>query len=70
MQMLQENFQKIKIYNIDEFGLNGNFIESQAFAFLAIRRNKNLPITFSNTTGININQKTEGSLDGGVIYNF
>ena len=70
MQMLQENFKKIKVYNIDDFGFNGNFIESQAFAFLAIRRSKNLPITFSNTTGLDINQAKEESIDGGVIYNF
>ena len=36
---------------IDDYGVNGDFIESQAFAFLAIRSYLNLPITFPNTTG-------------------
>ncbi len=35
---------------IDDYGLNGDFIESQAFAFLAIRSYKNIPISFPNTT--------------------
>ena len=40
----------INVKLIDEFGLDGDFIESQAFAFLAIRTLKKLPITFPNTT--------------------
>ena len=40
----------ITIRVIDEYSLNGDFIESQAFAFLAIRSYKKLPITFPNTT--------------------
>ena len=36
---------------IDELKINGDFVESQAFAFLAIRSIKNLPISFPNTTG-------------------
>ena len=47
--------QKVKksiiIENIDEYGINGDFIESQAFAFLAIRSLLNLPISFPETTG-------------------
>ena len=42
---------KMKIKLIDDYGLDGDFIESQAFAFLAIRSYLNLPITFPNTTG-------------------
>ena len=41
----------INIKNIDDLQINGDFIESQAFAFLAIRSILNLPITFPNTTG-------------------
>ena len=40
----------INIKLIDEYGLDGDFIESQAFAFLAIRSYKKLPISFPNTT--------------------
>lgn len=36
---------------IEDYNINGDFIESQAFAFLAIRSILNLPISFPNTTG-------------------
>ena len=36
---------------IDDHGIDGDFIESQAFAYLAIRSFLGLPITFPNTTG-------------------
>tara|TARA_B110001452_G_scaffold263486_1_gene264990 strand:+ start:1383 stop:2504 length:1122 start_codon:yes stop_codon:yes gene_type:complete len=42
---------KINIKLIDEYDINGDFVESQAFAFLAIRSIEKLPITFPNTTG-------------------
>ncbi|MDC0418086.1 anhydro-N-acetylmuramic acid kinase [Pelagibacteraceae bacterium] len=38
--------------NIDDYKVNGNFIESQAFAYLAIRSFFNKPITFTKTTGV------------------
>ena len=37
--------------NIDEYKFDGDFIESQAFAYLAIRSYLNLPISFPATTG-------------------
>ena len=37
---------------IDEYGVNGDFIESQAFAYLAIRSFLKLPISFPETTGV------------------
>ena len=40
-----------KIKLIDDYGVNGDFVESQAFAYLAIRSYLGLPITFPNTTG-------------------
>tara|TARA_B100001248_G_scaffold260047_1_gene247347 strand:+ start:9857 stop:10972 length:1116 start_codon:yes stop_codon:yes gene_type:complete len=39
-----------KVSLIDDYGVDGDFIESQAFAFLAIRSYKKLPISFPNTT--------------------
>ena len=36
---------------IDDYGVNGDFVESQAFAYLAIRSYLNLPISFPETTG-------------------
>jgi len=41
----------ININLIDNYKIDGDFIESQAFAFLAIRSILNLPITYPNTTG-------------------
>ena len=49
---------KIKIKMIDDYGIDGDFVESQAFAFLAIRSYKKLPITFPNTT--NCSKPCEG----------
>ena len=51
--------QKIKEYLpsninlklIDDYKIDGDFIESQAFAFLAVRSIQQLPISFPNTTG-------------------
>jgi len=37
--------------NIDKYGFNGDYIESQAFGYLAIKSFLNLPISFPNTTG-------------------
>jgi anhydro-N-acetylmuramic acid kinase len=41
----------IIVQPIDDYGINGDFIESQAFAFLAIRSLLKLPISFPETTG-------------------
>ena len=40
------------VENIDNFGVDGDFIGSQAFAYLAIRSFLNLPISFPKTTGL------------------
>ena len=42
---------KFKFENIDKYGIDGDFVESQAFAYLAIRSFLKLPITFPSTTG-------------------
>jgi len=39
------------IQSIDDYGIDGDYIESQAFAFIAIRSFLGLPITFPKTTG-------------------
>ena len=38
--------------NIDDYKISGDFIESQAFAYLAIRSFFKKPITFTKTTGV------------------
>tara|TARA_X000001036_G_C20619686_1_gene782533 strand:- start:426 stop:1526 length:1101 start_codon:yes stop_codon:yes gene_type:complete len=53
-QFLIESIQKKikkKIQKIDTFGIDGDFIESQAFGYLAIRSYLGLPISFPKTTG-------------------
>ncbi len=45
------NKNRINLEIIDNYNLNGDYIESQAFAFIAIRSFLNLPISFSKTTG-------------------
>ena len=42
----------ILINNIDKYGIDGDFIESQAFAYIAIRSFLKKPISFSETTGV------------------
>ena len=47
------NKEKINLEIIDNYNLNGDYVESQAFGFLAIRSYLNLPISFNTTTGCN-----------------
>ncbi len=42
--------KEMKLENIDNFGFNGDFIESQTFGYLSIRSYLNLPISFPKTT--------------------
>ncbi len=50
---------------IDEYGIDGDFVESQAFGYLAIRSFLKLPISFPKTTGCLL-----PSTGGVVIKNF
>ena len=47
------NLNKNNFHMIDNFQLNGDYIESQAFAYLAVRSKLNLPNSFPNTTRCN-----------------
>ena len=52
IKIIKETSNKnIILKSIDDYGVNGDFVESQAFAYLAIRSLKNEPISFPNTTG-------------------
>ena len=51
--------------NIDKYGYNGDYIESQAFGYLAIKSFLNLPISFPNTTGC-----TSPTVGGKLVKNF
>jgi len=46
----------------DDLGIDGDLIEAECFAYLAVRARKNLPITFPGTTGV------DTPLSGGVIH--
>ncbi|WP_440933153.1 anhydro-N-acetylmuramic acid kinase [Candidatus Pelagibacter sp.] len=59
------NENNITLEIIDNYNLNGDYIESQAFGFLAIRSFLNLPISFSATTGC-----TEFTVGGKLVENF
>ena len=56
--------KNIFIQPIDEYGIDGDFVESQAFAFLALRSIFKLPISFPGTTGC------KKPLTGGEIIQF
>ena len=62
MKRLSENiFKNIVIQSIDDYGTDGDFVESQAFAYLAVRSYLKLPISFPNTTGC-LNSCTGGAI--------
>jgi len=56
---------KNKILQIDNLGVDGSYIESQAFGYLAIRSYLGLPISFPETTGCK-----KSCTGGEVIKNF
>ncbi len=51
LENIKKNFEKINIELIDKYGIDGDFVESQAFGYLAIRSLLKLPISFPGTTG-------------------
>lgn len=57
--------QKLKIKDIDDYDFDGDFIESQAFGYLAIRTFLKLPISFPKTTRCKIE-----TVGGTIIKNF
>jgi len=57
-----KNFLKKNIFEIDDFNFDGDFIESQAFAYLAIRSYLKKNISFPNTT------KVSKPITGGEIF--
>ena len=61
LESIKSNFDDINLNSIDQYEFDGDFIESQAFAFLAIRSLKGMPISFPNTT------RCKKSVTGGVL---
>ena len=50
VKRIKKKLRIIKL--IDDYGVNGDFVESQAFAYLGIRSYLKLPISFPHTTGV------------------
>ena len=65
LESIKNIFEKINIQPIDEYEIDGDFVESQAFGYLAIRSFLKLPISFPNTTGCK-----EPSTGGVLVKNF
>ena len=52
LKKIKENLpSNISLKLIDDYEVNGDFVESQAFAYLAVRSLMDLPISYPNTTG-------------------
>ena len=49
---MKKQLSYLNIYNSEDLGFNGDSIEAEAFAYLAIRSHLNLPISFPNTTQV------------------
>ena len=65
MKKYGDQYFKGRLKMIDELGIDGDFVESQAFGYLAIRSFLKLPISFPSTTGCN-----KPCTGGVVIKNF
>ncbi len=52
MRMLAERLAPATVETADKAGFSADAIEAQAFAFLAVRSLRGLPITFPSTTGV------------------
>ena len=65
LESIKNIFEKTNIELIDQYEINGDFIESQAFGYLAIRSFLKLPISFPSTTGCK-----KPSTGGTLVKNF
>lgn len=52
MQMLRERLNSSEVKRGADLGWSGDSIEAQAFAYMAVRSLKGLPLTFPGTTGV------------------
>ena len=51
MRRLSQRLQ-VKVEPVEAIGFDGDSIEAQCFAYLALRSRRNLPISFPTTTGV------------------
>jgi len=52
VNLLREKLAPARVQTAEEIGWQSSAVEAQAFAFLAIRAMKNLPLSFPKTTGV------------------
>lgn len=52
----------VEIRSVDELGWNGDALEAEGFAYMAVRRLRDLPISFPGTTGVG------KPMTGGVLH--
>ena len=57
-----KNRLKTDVRKAEEFGWDGDFLEAQAFGYLAVRSLKGLPLSFPSTTGV------DQPVSGGVYH--
>lgn len=55
---------RIDIVRANDIGIDGDYVEADMVAYLAMRKLANIPITFPNTTGVNF------PCIGGNVYNY
>jgi len=64
IENIQKRLPKCEVISAKKLGMNVDFIEAEAFGFLAIRKLRNLPISFPKTTGT----KSIYGSKGGVLF--
>ena len=52
IEKIKDNFEELHIDPVDRYKIDGDFIESQAFAYLSIRSYLKKPITYPSTTNV------------------
>lgn len=57
-----QDYSGTPVLTADSLGWNGDFLEAQAFAFLAVRSLRGLPLTYPGTTGV------KKPMTGGVLF--
>lgn len=52
MEELQKSLAPSTLHKVDDLGWNGDFIEAEGFAYLAVRSKAGLPLSVPGTTGV------------------
>ena len=65
LESIENELDKINLEPIEKYNIDGDFVESQAFAYLAIRSVENMPISFPSTT-----RCQKSSTGGTIVKNF